>query len=107
MTALERAIEQQKRYYDLRAADYLTDAPSDRQQQNRDRQFEAELWRSVIDELRPIGHVLELACGPGCFTRELARHAASVTAVDASPQMLARNASEVALSNVRYVKADI
>jgi SAM-dependent methyltransferase len=107
MTALERAIEEQKRYYDLRASDYLTDAPSDRRQRNRDPRVEAKLWRSIIDELRPRGRVLELACGPGCFTRELARHAESVTAVDASPQMLARNRAEVARPHVRYIEADI
>jgi 2-polyprenyl-3-methyl-5-hydroxy-6-metoxy-1,4-benzoquinol methylase len=41
-----------------------------------------------------------LAPGPGGFTRELARHAATVTAVDASEPMLARNRAEVDASNV-------
>jgi demethylmenaquinone methyltransferase/2-methoxy-6-polyprenyl-1,4-benzoquinol methylase len=107
MTALERAIEAQKRYYDLRAPDYLTDAPSDRREHNRPQQLNEELWRALIDDLHPTGRVLELACGPGGFTRELARHAASVTAVDASPQMLARNRTEVGQPNVHYVEADI
>ena len=49
----------------------------------------AETARGLVDDLRPEGDVLELACGPGGFTRELARHARSLTAVDGSPRMLA------------------
>jgi demethylmenaquinone methyltransferase/2-methoxy-6-polyprenyl-1,4-benzoquinol methylase len=63
--------------------------------------------RAVVDDLRPAGEVLELACGAGWFTRELAHHADVVTAVDASPQMLARNRREVDAPNVRYVAADV
>ncbi|MDP9643727.1 ubiquinone/menaquinone biosynthesis C-methylase UbiE [Actinopolyspora lacussalsi] len=32
--------------------------------------------------------MLELACGPGTWTPELARHASTLTAVDSSPEML-------------------
>ncbi|MHB8573391.1 MAG: class I SAM-dependent methyltransferase [Candidatus Dormibacteria bacterium] len=35
------------------------------------------------------GDVLEIACGPGWWTQRLAPRAASVTALDASPEMLA------------------
>src|SRR5262249_43480176 len=105
--AVERAIEAQKRYYDLRATDYLTGGPSDRRVANPDPERAAAHSRVIVDRLRPSGHVLELACGPGNFTRELARHADSVTALDASPQMLTRNRGEVAQPNVRYVEADI
>jgi demethylmenaquinone methyltransferase/2-methoxy-6-polyprenyl-1,4-benzoquinol methylase len=99
------AIAAQIRYYDLRAPDYLNPtAPSDR----RDRgTFEPTLARVVIDDLAPSGDVLELACGPGAFTAELARHAATVTAVDASPQMLSRNRAEVDAPNVVYVHVDL
>jgi SAM-dependent methyltransferase len=100
----DRALESQKRFYDLRAPDYLTAAPSDRQGEGTP---DPGFYSALVDELRPTGDVLELACGPGGFTRELARHARSVTAVDASRQMLARNAAEVARPNVRYIEADI
>jgi ubiquinone/menaquinone biosynthesis C-methylase UbiE len=59
-----------------------------------------ELFRALIDELRPAAadllapdswlltpdprDLLELACGTGFFTADLARHAQSVTAVNAS-----------------------
>jgi demethylmenaquinone methyltransferase/2-methoxy-6-polyprenyl-1,4-benzoquinol methylase len=102
-----RAIEAQKRFYELRAPDYLTGAASDRGGNTPDAGLSESERRALVDELSPTGEVLELGCGPGGFTRELARHALSVTAVDASPQMLARNEMEVAQPNVRYVAADI
>jgi demethylmenaquinone methyltransferase/2-methoxy-6-polyprenyl-1,4-benzoquinol methylase len=102
--ATTRALDEQRRFYDLRAPDYLTDAPTDRVQADT---VDPRFYGVLVDELAPAGDVLELACGPGGFTRELARHARSVTAVDASPRMLARNEREVASPNVRYVAADL
>jgi cytochrome P450/2-polyprenyl-3-methyl-5-hydroxy-6-metoxy-1,4-benzoquinol methylase len=100
-----RLVEAQKKYYDLRAPDYMDLAkPSDRPGRSFLRDDEA---RAMIDELCPEGAVLELACGPGAFTRHLVRHAESVTAVDASPRMLERNEREVADSGVRYIEADV
>jgi 2-polyprenyl-3-methyl-5-hydroxy-6-metoxy-1,4-benzoquinol methylase len=51
--------------------------------------------------------VLELACGTGLFTRRIAPRVARVTAVDASPEVLALNRARVAAANVRYVEADL
>jgi demethylmenaquinone methyltransferase/2-methoxy-6-polyprenyl-1,4-benzoquinol methylase len=67
----------------------------------------AELGRALVDKFQPAGDVLELACGTGFFTRDLARHARSVTAVDASARMLAINQSRIADPKVTYVKSDI
>src|SRR5580704_8825702 len=62
----------------------------------------------ALDAFRPAGSVLELACGPGTWTRQLLRHASDVTAVDASPEMLAIAASRVpADAPVRFVQADL
>jgi demethylmenaquinone methyltransferase/2-methoxy-6-polyprenyl-1,4-benzoquinol methylase len=105
--SLVRAIDEQKHYYDLRAPDYVTGAPSDRGPAVPDLGFPADERAALVDQVRPAGDVLELACGPGGFTRELARHADTVTAVDSSSAMLARNAREVARPNVRYVQADL
>jgi SAM-dependent methyltransferase len=41
------------------------------------------------------------------WTVELARHASLLTAVDASPEMIALNRTRVAQDNVRYVEADL
>jgi demethylmenaquinone methyltransferase/2-methoxy-6-polyprenyl-1,4-benzoquinol methylase len=51
--------------------------------------------------------LLELACGTGLFTRRLAPRVAHITAVDASPEVLAINRSRVAAANVDYVEADL
>jgi SAM-dependent methyltransferase len=102
-----RALDEQKRYYDLRAPDYISGAPSDRGSGEPDFGFPVDERAALVDELRPAGDVLELACGPGHFTRELARHARTVTAVDASPAMLARAAAEVTAPNVRFARADL
>jgi demethylmenaquinone methyltransferase/2-methoxy-6-polyprenyl-1,4-benzoquinol methylase len=98
-------IESQKRFYDLRAPDYLTGAPPDRK--GRSSPTPERDARAIVDRLQPTGDVLELACGPGAFTRELARHARSLTALDSSRTMLARNKAEVAKPSVRYIEADV
>jgi SAM-dependent methyltransferase len=50
---------------------------------------------------------VELACGTGLFTRRLAPRIARVTAIDASPEVLAINRARVAAENVEYVEADL
>jgi demethylmenaquinone methyltransferase/2-methoxy-6-polyprenyl-1,4-benzoquinol methylase len=51
--------------------------------------------------------VLELACGPGTWTTQLLRHAAEVTAVDASPEMLGIASARVGKERVDFVLADL
>lgn len=62
---------------------------------------------AALDAFRPTGSVLELACGPGIWTGRLLRHAADVTAVDASPEMLAIASARTGGERVRFVEADI
>jgi SAM-dependent methyltransferase len=50
---------------------------------------------------------LELACGTGLFTRRLAPRVGSLTAVDASPEVMAINRARVGATNVEYVEADL
>src|SRR5919202_4320159 len=50
----------------------------------------------LLQQLGPLEHVLELACGTGIWTRLLLNVAQQVTAVDAAPEMLALNAAKVA-----------
>jgi trans-aconitate methyltransferase len=61
----------------------------------------------ALDAFEPAGDVLELACGPGIWTDILLRHATSVTAIDASPEMLARAKARLGLGPVRFVQADL
>jgi SAM-dependent methyltransferase len=61
---------------------------------------------SAINSYRPTGDVLELACGLGLWTERLQRSAASVTAVDAAPEMRARARTRLGSSaSVRFVEA--
>lgn len=62
---------------------------------------------AALDAFRPAGDVLELACGPGTWTRQLLRHASSVTAVDASPEMIAIASARVDDDRARFVEADV
>ncbi len=62
---------------------------------------------AAIDSFRPTGDVLELACGTGLWTAQLLRHAATLTALDASPEMLAIASERIGEERVRFVEADI
>jgi ubiquinone/menaquinone biosynthesis C-methylase UbiE len=63
---------------------------------------------SAIDAFRPMGDVLELACGPGMWTEKLLRSASSVIAVDGSPEMLERARLRVGSAlAVQFVEADL
>jgi len=60
-----------------------------------------------LEALAPYGRVLELACGTGQWTVELARHATTVTAVDAAPEALAICRRRVGAAPVQLVEADL
>ncbi|MGW7545668.1 class I SAM-dependent methyltransferase [Streptomyces sp. NPDC054770] len=95
----ERLLAEQRAYYSALAPDYLD--------QLLDLPGGAEL-AEALDAFRPAGSVLELACGPGTWTPQLLRHASDVTAVDASPEMLAIAAGRVSDgAQVRFVEADL
>jgi trans-aconitate methyltransferase len=51
--------------------------------------------------------VLELACGTGLFTRHIAPRVRRLTAIDASPEVIALNRQRVDRDNVDYVLADL
>ncbi|SFE16013.1 Methyltransferase domain-containing protein [Actinopolyspora alba] len=51
--------------------------------------------------------MLELACGPGTWTPELARHASTLTAVDSSPEMLRVARERTADEHVRFELGDL
>lgn len=68
---------------------------------------EVQAARDALARFRPAGEVLELACGTGWWTAELARYAGRVTALDASPEVLALNRARVGGAAVRHVQAEI
>ena len=68
---------------------------------------EAAQVAGALDEFGLCGNVLELACGTGIWTRQLLKHADTITAIDASPEMIQINRHKVAGDRVTYVQADL
>jgi ubiquinone/menaquinone biosynthesis C-methylase UbiE len=68
---------------------------------------EAQQVRDALAEFQPRGDLLELACGTGIWTEQLARSASTLTAVDASPEVLAINKNRVNSPSVTYIEADL
>jgi SAM-dependent methyltransferase len=62
---------------------------------------------AALEEFRPSGDVLELACGPGTWSQLILRHASALTAVDAAPEMLAAAKANVDDARVRFIHADL
>jgi trans-aconitate methyltransferase len=62
---------------------------------------------AALEAHAPFGRVLELACGTGQWTVELARHASTLTAVDFSPEALAICRQRVDAPHVSLVHADL
>jgi demethylmenaquinone methyltransferase/2-methoxy-6-polyprenyl-1,4-benzoquinol methylase len=95
---LEALLAEQVAYYRARAPEYhrgALDLPG------------GEELVAAIESFRPTGDVLELACGPGIWTSRLLRHANSVTAVDASPEMLAIASGRVGRGRAHFIEADL
>ena len=61
----------------------------------------------ALAKLAPHGDVLELAPGTGIWTERLLQTATTITAVDASPEMIAINRARTADERVHYVEADL
>ena len=95
---LDRLLDEQLAYYRALAADYLN--------QGLDLPGGGEI-AAALDAFQPTGSVLELACGPGVWTGQLLRYAADVTAVDASPEMLAIAAARAGRERARFIQADL
>jgi demethylmenaquinone methyltransferase/2-methoxy-6-polyprenyl-1,4-benzoquinol methylase len=109
-------LEAQLAYYRARADEYddwfLRRGRHDRGPEWNHRWFsELHEIRQELGRFGPTGRVLELACGTGLWTVELARHATSVTALDASPEVLGINRARLREAGretaVRYVEADL
>lgn len=68
---------------------------------------EAQIARDQLLGSGRFEHVLELAPGTGIWTQELVKIAERVTAIDASPEMIAINRAKVRSEKVEYQLADI
>ena len=107
-----RLLQEQIAYYRARAGEYdewfLRTGRYDRGPEGN-RQWFAEIAEvaEALAAFAPAGRVLELACGTGWWTAQLARNADSVTAVDSSPEALAINRARVGTPRVEHVQEDL
>ncbi|WP_433796292.1 class I SAM-dependent methyltransferase [Actinoplanes sp. CA-252034] len=100
---LDGLLAEQIAYYRTRAGEYDATYPLDT---HADAGSRAQLL-AAMERHAPYGRVLELACGTGQWTAELARHATTVTAVDAAPEALAICRRRVEGAAVHLVEADL
>ena len=114
MTELDHQtlLQEQIAYYQARAGEYdewfFRQGRYDRGAENNAHWFaEVQSVRQALDAFQPTGHVLEIACGTGLWTEQLAQHADHITALDAAPEVLAINQARVQSANVTYVQTDI
>lgn len=111
-TVPEATLAEMAEYYRQRAAEYdewfYRQGRYDKGPEANARWFaEAETVFAALDALGITGDVLELAPGTGIWTDRLARTARTITAVDASPEMVAINRAKVGSERVSYVLADL
>jgi SAM-dependent methyltransferase len=93
-------LGEQIAYYRARAIEYDRTAPF------VDEDGYPELV-AALGRFAPRGRVLELACGTGRWTGELAKYATELTALDASAEMLMLSRARVGRTDVIYVQADV
>jgi SAM-dependent methyltransferase len=102
---LDALLAEQVAYYRARAPEYAEGGIPELEEEELAAASHA--LNARIEAFAPTGDVLELACGPGTWTELLLRHATTLTAVDASPEMLALAAAKVGDGRVRFLQADL
>jgi demethylmenaquinone methyltransferase/2-methoxy-6-polyprenyl-1,4-benzoquinol methylase len=109
---MDDVLNEQAAYYRARAAEYdewfYRKGRYDRGEDiNRQWFDEVAILLNEVHNLKP-ARILELACGTGIWTAELAqRPEAQITAVDASPEMLFINRARVDRKDIEYIQADL
>jgi SAM-dependent methyltransferase len=109
---LDKELEEQVRYYRVRAPEYDAwadrDGAFDRGPRNDGWHLEKQRLRAALEDFGPTGAILEIAGGTGQWSRYLVRHARSLTIIDAASEALARNRARLAddVDRVQFVNAD-
>jgi SAM-dependent methyltransferase len=112
MDGVQDLLAEQARYYRARAGEYddwwLRRGRYDRGEDANARWFaDAQAVAAALERFAPSGDIVELACGTGLWTERLAPHARSLTAIDASAEVIALARERVADPRVEYVEADL
>lgn len=107
-----QTLQEMKEYYRARAHEYdewfYRQGRYDRSPETNARWFaEADEVIAALDAFALTDDILELAPGTGIWTERLVRTASTITAVDASPEMIEINRTKVASDRVTYVLADL
>jgi SAM-dependent methyltransferase len=109
---IDELLAEQAHYYRKRAGEY-DDWWFRRGRYNHGPDVDARWFadgadvQGALDRFKPVGEVLELACGTGLWTERLTTHATRVTAVYGSPEMLELCRARAGDQHVRYVQADL
>jgi len=112
MPDVDDLLAEQAHYYRERAGEYddwwFRRGRYDHGPEMNERWFDdAAEVEAALEHFDPAGDILELACGTGLWTQRLAPHAASVTAIDGSPEMLELCRARVDDPRVSYIQADL
>jgi len=112
MSDVERLLAEQALYYRERAGEYddwwFRRGRYDHGPETNARWFaDAAEVQDALERFDPAGDVLEFACGTGLWTQRLADHAAGVTAIDGSPEMLELCRARVNDPDISYIQADL
>lgn len=105
-------LKEQVAYYDARAKEYdrsLQEVGATEPSSPEHEQANQE-WLQIVNAVHALGHVdeiLELACGTGIWTQELLSIGGSITALDASPQMIDLNRAKTAMPAITYQCVDL
>ncbi|MCI0708682.1 MAG: class I SAM-dependent methyltransferase [Chloroflexi bacterium] len=105
-------LQEQLAYYRARAAEYdewfYRHGRYDRGAVLNQQWFaEAAQVRQALHQLPPQPSILELAPGTGIWTQELVKLGERITAVDASPEMVAINQVKVQSDAIEYIQDDL
>lgn len=111
-SADDALLQQQIDYYRARAPEF--DQMYTRKGRYDLGEVENERWHDEIEVVRRSiadtgigGKVLELACGTGIWTQVIFDHITNLTAVDASPEMIALHRQRFKSQKIEYVHADL
>jgi demethylmenaquinone methyltransferase/2-methoxy-6-polyprenyl-1,4-benzoquinol methylase len=98
----QHILDDQLSYYRQMAQDY-----DERTGQTEELQRAFARARDLLQQLGPCEQMLELACGTGTWTRALLPLGHELTAIDASPEMLALARQKVGNASVQFQQADL
>jgi ubiquinone/menaquinone biosynthesis C-methylase UbiE len=98
----QHILGEQISYYRKRAQEY-----DETTGQTEDLQQAFARARDLLQQHEPVEQILELACGTGIWTRALLPLGRELTAIDASPEMLALARRKVGSTAVQFQQTDL